>query len=180
MKDEYVKLQAYCNELEKKHAALAATYGDCNDKSFVSRLLKTVTTLYNNTLYRYTFKCLFLRFTFTYILIYIFSDLNITLANGDVPAHKFVLSSRSDKWGVPDLTEVIYLGKYYLECIAIYNKCLINFFHDLDWSALPLDVGKALLKWIYTDQVDFSKGDGFILSLMKTADTFVLDDLVNK
>ncbi|XP_026813922.1 rabankyrin-5-like [Rhopalosiphum maidis] len=137
LKDEYVKLQAYCNELEKKHAALAATYGDCNDKSFVSRLLKTVTTLYNNTLY---------------------SDLNITLANGDVPAHKFVLSSRSDKWGVPDLTEVIYL----------------------DWTALPLDVGKALLKWIYTDQVDFSKGDGFILSLMKTADTFVLDDLVNK
>jgi len=34
------------------------------------------------------------------------------LADGDVPAHKFVLSSRSDKWGVPDLTEVIYLGKY--------------------------------------------------------------------
>lgn len=53
LKDEYVKLQAYCNELEKKHATLAATYGDCNDKSFVSRLLKTVTTLYNNTLYRY-------------------------------------------------------------------------------------------------------------------------------
>lgn len=53
LKEEYVKLQAYCNELEKKHATLAATYGDCNDKSFVSRLLKTVTTLYNNTLYRY-------------------------------------------------------------------------------------------------------------------------------
>lgn len=43
----------------------------------------------------------------------IFSDLNIALANGDVPAHKFVLSSRSDKWGVPDLTEVNDLGKYY-------------------------------------------------------------------
>lgn len=58
LKDEYVKLQAYCNELEKKHATLAATYGDCNDKSFVSRLLKTVTTLYNNNLYRcvYRFK----------------------------------------------------------------------------------------------------------------------------
>jgi len=39
-----------------------------------------------------------------------FSDLNIALANGDVPAHKFVLSSRSDKWGVPDLTEVNDLG----------------------------------------------------------------------
>lgn len=45
---------------------------------------------------------------------------------------------------------------------------------------MPLDVGKVLLKWIYTDQVDFSKGDSFTLSLMKTADTFVLDDLVNK
>lgn len=57
LKEEYVKLQAYCNELEKKHATLAATYGDCNDKSFVSRLLKTVTTLYNNTLYRYDISC---------------------------------------------------------------------------------------------------------------------------
>lgn len=117
---------------------------------------------------------------FTYLLIiYVFSDLNITLANGDVPAHKFVLSSRSDKWGVPDLTEVIYLGIYYLEYI-VYNNSLIIFLHYLDWTTLPLDVGKALLKWIYTDQVDFSKGDGFVLSLMKTADTFVLDDLVNK
>jgi len=44
------------------------------------------------------------------------------LANGDVPAHKFVLSSRSDKWGVPDLTEVIYLGKYCLEYMAYYNN----------------------------------------------------------
>lgn len=52
LKEEYFKLQTYCNELERKHATLAATYGDCNDKSFVSRLLKTVTTLYNNTLYR--------------------------------------------------------------------------------------------------------------------------------
>ncbi|XP_050520840.1 rabankyrin-5 isoform X2 [Daktulosphaira vitifoliae] len=137
LKEEYVKLQAYCNDLEKKYATLAATYGDCNDKSFVSRLLKTVTTLYNNTLY---------------------SDLNIALSNGDVPAHKFVLSSRSDNWGVPDLTEI----------------------SELDWTSFPLDVGKALIKWIYTDQVDFCKGDSFTLSLMKTADTFLLDDLVNK
>lgn len=50
----------------------------------------------------------------------------------------------------------------------------------LDWTTLPLDVGKALLKWIYTDQVDFSKGDSFTLSLMKTADTFILEELVNK
>lgn len=40
----------------------------------------------------------------------IFSDLNIALVSGDVPAHKFVLSSRSDKWGVPDLTVVNDLG----------------------------------------------------------------------
>lgn len=69
---------------------------------------------------------LFVRFSKSFsILIDIFSDLNITLADGDVPAHKFVLSSRSDKWGVADLTEVIYLGKYYLECM-IYNNNRIN------------------------------------------------------
>lgn len=118
--------------------------------------------------------------------MYIFSDLNIALANGDVPAHKFVLSSRSDKWGVPDLTEVNDLGEYYLLCsyihlfIIMFYACYINCIYYLDWTTLPLDVGKALLKWIYTDQVDFSKGDSFTLSLMKTADTFVLDDLVNK
>lgn len=64
--------------------------------------------------------------------------------------------------------------------IIIIYTFIIYFYHNLDWTALPLDVGKALLKWIYTDQVDFSKGDSFILSLMKTANSFVLDDLVNK
>jgi hypothetical protein len=63
-------------------------------------------------------------------------------------------------------------------CIIIYYNVCFYFYSD--WTTLPLDVGKALLKWIYTDQVDFSKGDSFTLSLMKTADTFVLDDLVNK
>lgn len=66
LKEEYVKLQTYCEELEKKHATLAATYGDCNDKSFVSRLLKTVTTLYNNKLYRYNF----ILFCIYYLLFY--------------------------------------------------------------------------------------------------------------
>lgn len=114
--------------------------------------------------------------------IYNFSDLNIALANGDVPAHKFVLSSRSDKWGVPDLTKVDDLGTIIIQHALYINDNLFYFIFKLhlDWTTLPLDVGKALLKWIYTDQVDFSKGDSFTLSLMKTADTFILDDLVNK
>lgn len=109
----------------------------------------------------------------------IFSDLNIALVSGDVPAHKFVLSSRSNEWGVPDLTDVSDLGN---QCSCIHCTKFLNiyFFVYLDWTKLPLDVGKALLKWIYTDQVDFSKGDSFTLSLMKTAGSFLLDDLVNK
>lgn len=109
----------------------------------------------------------------------IFSDLNIALVSGDVPAHKFVLSSRSDKWGVPDLTKVDDLGNKHVYVHRNKNLYMYIFVY-LDWTTLPLDVGKALLKWIYTDQVDFSKGDSFTLSLMKTADSFLLDDLVNK
>lgn len=50
----------------------------------------------------------------------------------------------------------------------------------LDWTDLGVDTGLALLKWIYTDQIDFSKGEDFTLNLMKIANTFNLDDLLNK
>jgi hypothetical protein len=37
-----------------------------------------------------------------------------------------------------------------------------------------------MLKWVYTDQVDFSHGDSFTLDLMRTANVYKLEDLVAK
>jgi len=37
-----------------------------------------------------------------------------------------------------------------------------------------------MLKWVYTDQVDFSRGDNFVLDLMRTANVYRLEDLVAK
>ncbi|VVC93127.1 unnamed protein product, partial [Leptidea sinapis] len=87
-----------------------------------------------------------------------YSDIEIKLQSKSVPAHKFVLNARSDDWNeeaLKDLTE-------------------------LDWTMLPDDVGSALLKWLYTDLVDLSRGDVFALQLMKSAATFKLHGLVGK
>lgn len=53
LKEEYVKLQAHCSELERKYALAAAAAGDINENSFVSRLLHTVSGLYDQQLYRF-------------------------------------------------------------------------------------------------------------------------------
>jgi hypothetical protein len=37
-----------------------------------------------------------------------------------------------------------------------------------------------MLKWVYTDQVDFSHGDSFILDLMRTSNIYRLEDLVGR
>lgn len=62
---------------------------------------------------------------------------------------------------------------------------LIGFFKILnsmftDWSTLPDEIGAALLKWLYTDVVDLSRGDTFALQLMKSAASFKLHGLVGK
>ncbi|XP_023713314.1 rabankyrin-5 isoform X2 [Cryptotermes secundus] len=75
-----------------------------------------------------------------------------------IPAHRFVLAARSEYWGVPSLVDVDFL----------------------DWSDLVPEVGTAMLKWVYTDQVDFSHGDSFTLDLMRTANVYKLEDLVAK
>ncbi|XP_065201380.1 rabankyrin-5 [Planococcus citri] len=87
-----------------------------------------------------------------------FSDLTILLSNREVPAHKIIFKARSNAWGSVNLTDT----------------------STLDWSDMSIDTALALLKWIYTDQVDFSKGEDFTLDLMKTANTYQLDDLIAK
>ncbi|XP_052739096.1 rabankyrin-5 isoform X3 [Bicyclus anynana] len=87
-----------------------------------------------------------------------YSDIVVKLQNKSVPGHKFVLNARSDDW----------------------NEEALKNLTELDWSTLPDDVGAALLKWLYTDVVDLSRGDSFALQLMKSAANFKLYGLVGK
>ncbi|XKL64859.1 hypothetical protein PGB90_004945 [Kerria lacca] len=137
LKEEYVKLQTLYNEIDRKYALLSATSGNITDNTYVSRLVKVVSGLYDNPLY---------------------SDLNIQLPNRNVSAHKLVLTARSNNWGKINLSEV----------------------DSLDWTNYGSDIGLALLKWVYTDQVDFSKGEDFTLELIKIANVYELYDLIAK
>jgi len=136
LRSEYVKLQQKCSTLERDHAVLQAESGKQDDDSFVSRLLATVSSLYNKALY---------------------SDLVIATPSSNLHAHKFVLSCRSKEWRVSSLAEV----------------------DSLDWVDLGDEISQALLRWIYTDQITFSSGDQFTLSLMAAASQFKLKQLVD-
>ncbi|KAK2174571.1 hypothetical protein NP493_794g01007 [Ridgeia piscesae] len=86
LREEYVKLQKQLADVNKKYEVALAAAGSTNEDNFVSRLLKTISSLYNNELY---------------------SDLTVKLDDGTIiKAHKFVLAARSDTWGVKDLSHV--------------------------------------------------------------------------
>ncbi|PZC83492.1 hypothetical protein B5X24_HaOG207475 [Helicoverpa armigera] len=87
-----------------------------------------------------------------------YSDITIKLQSKSMPGHKFVLNARSDDW----------------------NEEALKNLEELDWTSLPDDIGAALLKWLYTDVVDLSRGDSFALQLMKSAASFKLHGLVGK
>ncbi|CAD6995479.1 unnamed protein product [Ceratitis capitata] len=79
LKQEHAKLQLAYAELDKKYREEVSTLpvGNEHISSFVSSLMKTVASLYNNKLY---------------------SDINVKIGGGTKPAHKFVLHSRSEDW----------------------------------------------------------------------------------
>ncbi|XP_062122617.1 rabankyrin-5 [Drosophila sulfurigaster albostrigata] len=138
LKVEYTKLQRNYVELERKYNEIvASTEGESAEfSSFVSRLALTASSLYGRSMY---------------------SDLNIkTNANGTlIPAHKFVLHARSEKWQN--------------EVLASTNL--------MDWSDLEEDIATALLRWIYTDIVDLQH-DRLTLGLLKVAHQFSLPALL--
>jgi ankyrin repeat protein len=128
--------------LERENAVLAAQGGarGASADSFVSRLLDTVASLHNQPLY---------------------SDLTIITPSSNLHSHKFVLSCRSDTWGVPSLAEV----------------------ESLDWTGLEEAVSTALLSWVYTDRLELGggeEGDRFTLALMAAASSFALGPLVDR
>ena len=69
----------------------------------------------------------------------------------------------------------------------------IRFKHcSLDWTSIPYDIGFAIINWIYTNDTpvrlrndnlsekDTNENDSFVLTLMKSAKSFGLQDLMNR
>ena len=52
LREEYVKLQRHCEEVEKERAQLRATTEAQNGTGFVAQILKAISLMYKNSDYR--------------------------------------------------------------------------------------------------------------------------------
>ncbi|KAK6967507.1 rabankyrin-5, partial [Biomphalaria glabrata] len=88
-----------------------------------------------------------------------YSDLTIHLEGGrNVRSHKFILSARSSDWGVADLQVI----------------------SELDMKDIHHDVAYALIRWIYTDEINIQAQDSFLLQLLRAATKYKLEELRNR
>uniref|UniRef100_A0A1B0CGM8 Putative ankyrin n=1 Tax=Lutzomyia longipalpis TaxID=7200 RepID=A0A1B0CGM8_LUTLO len=137
LKEEYTKLQRNYAELERKYSRAVASSGDSDVaefSSFISRLTMTVAGLYSRKTY---------------------SDIEVKFGDKSLPAHRFVLSARSEEW----------------------REEILEGLTELDWSDLDSEVAYALLRWIYTDVVDL-QSDALSLSLLRASHKFKLPGLL--
>ena len=79
-------------------------------------------------------------------------------------------------------------------CHNDYSKRFEIYFSTfIDWTTIPYDVGYAIVQWIYTNEkptglqntenlteLDSHENDSFVLTLMKTAKSFNLKELINR
>ncbi|XP_037664488.1 rabankyrin-5 isoform X2 [Choloepus didactylus] len=81
-----------------------------------------------------------------------YSDLKIKVGGKHISAHKFVLAARSDSWSLANLSST----------------------EELDLSDANPEVTMTMLRWIYTDELEFREDDVFLTELMKLANRFQL------
>ncbi|KAJ7997343.1 hypothetical protein DPEC_G00228000 [Dallia pectoralis] len=81
-----------------------------------------------------------------------YSDLKVIVGEMTVNAHKFVLAARSDAWSLASLAST----------------------SELDLSDAKPEVAMAMLRWAYTDSLELSEDDAFLIELMKLANRFQL------
>uniref|UniRef100_A0A8C7BGU5 Rabankyrin-5 n=1 Tax=Neovison vison TaxID=452646 RepID=A0A8C7BGU5_NEOVI len=81
-----------------------------------------------------------------------YSDLKIKVGDRHIRAHKFVLAARSDSWSLATLSST----------------------EELDLSDADPEVTRAMLRWVYTDELEFREDDAFLTELMKLANRFQL------
>nr|XP_042713698.1 rabankyrin-5 isoform X3 [Chrysemys picta bellii] len=81
-----------------------------------------------------------------------YSDLKIKVGDKHIRAHKFVLAARSETWSLANLVST----------------------EELDLSDADPEVTMAMLRWIYTDELELREDDVFLTELMKLANRFQL------
>ncbi|KAE8625106.1 hypothetical protein XENTR_v10006160 [Xenopus tropicalis] len=81
-----------------------------------------------------------------------YSDLMIKVGDKHINAHKFVLAARSEVWSPANLAST----------------------KELDLSDSNPEVTMAMLRWVYTDELDLREDDIFLTELMKLANRFQL------
>uniref|UniRef100_A0A3P9D9F7 BTB domain-containing protein n=1 Tax=Maylandia zebra TaxID=106582 RepID=A0A3P9D9F7_9CICH len=81
-----------------------------------------------------------------------YSDLKVKVVGEQIHAHKFVLAARSDVWSLSNLAST----------------------NELDLSDCKPEVAMAMLRWTYTDELELSEDDAFLIDLMKLANRFQL------
>uniref|UniRef100_A0A673GLR6 Ankyrin repeat and FYVE domain containing 1 n=1 Tax=Sinocyclocheilus rhinocerous TaxID=307959 RepID=A0A673GLR6_9TELE len=81
-----------------------------------------------------------------------YSDLKVKIGQQRFSAHKFVLAARSEIWSLANMAST----------------------SELDLSDAKPEVAMAMLRWAYTDDLELSGDDGFIVDLMKLANRFQL------
>lgn len=81
-----------------------------------------------------------------------YSDLKVKVGEQRLNAHKFVLAARSDAWSLANLASA----------------------SDLDLSDAKPEVAMAMLRWAYTDELELSEDDAFLIDLMKLSNRFQL------
>lgn len=84
-----------------------------------------------------------------------YSDISILLSDGSISAHKLVLNARSQMW----------------------NAAVLQDKSELDWTDIETEVAKAIVLWLYTDDIVL-KSDEHTLKVIRKAFEFKLDGLV--
>uniref|UniRef100_H3AEJ0 Ankyrin repeat and FYVE domain containing 1 n=1 Tax=Latimeria chalumnae TaxID=7897 RepID=H3AEJ0_LATCH len=81
-----------------------------------------------------------------------YSDLKIKVVDQYINAHKFVLAARSESWSLANLAST----------------------NEMDLSDAHPEVTMAMLRWVYTDELELKEDDVFLTELMKLANRFQL------
>ncbi|XP_075876227.1 rabankyrin-5 isoform X3 [Nelusetta ayraudi] len=81
-----------------------------------------------------------------------YSDLKVNVVGEKVNAHKFVLAARSDVWSLASMAST----------------------SELDLTDCRPEVAMAMLRWAYTDELELTEDDTFLIDLMKLANRFQL------
>lgn len=127
-------MQSKYKEIESKFNTLSANTEDTVEDTFASRLLKTISNLYNSETY---------------------SDIKIKLVNGEISAHKLVLTARSELW----------------------SESVLSDKKELDWKDIEAEVAHCIVFWLYTNNITL-KSDELTLKIMRQAHEFKLKCLL--